>query len=80
MPSPDPSQGRVAWLPMPSTLSLKQAPSSVRPLGSGASRGQGPQRTEALTVSPLLSLPGCLLEDGLCRPTETCVSGKCQPR
>ena len=78
-PPPDPSQGRVAWLPMPSVLSPKQAPSAVRPPGLQGQQGRGPWRTEALTLSPLFFLPGCLFEDGLCRPAETCVNGKCQP-
>lgn len=36
----------------------------------------GTARAAALTPS-LLSSPGCLLQDGLCSSSETCVNGKC---
>lgn len=57
---PDQEPGACGLASMPSILSLKQAPSSVRP-GLRGQQGRGPQRTEALTVSSLyFSLPGCL--------------------
>ena len=55
-PPPDPSQGRVAWLPKPSVLSPKQAPSAVRPPGLQGQQGRGPWRTELFLIGWTVSV------------------------
>lgn len=79
IPSPDSSQGRGAWLPNAQRPLTEAGPQRHADPGLQGQQGHSPWCTEALTFSPLFFLPGCLFEDGLCRPAETCVNGKCQP-
>lgn len=48
---------------------------------SGASRWKSSAELRCLRSADsflfCFSSPGCLFEDGLCRPSETCVNGKC---
>lgn len=44
-PPPTRARGRVAWLPMPSILSLKQAPQLRAAPWTRGQQGRGPQRT-----------------------------------
>lgn len=76
--------GLMIWLPdEPASCRRKaNAKSPVCGLGNGPRprplmNGHGPSLCGSDSFLFSVSLAGCLLDEGLCRPSETCVNGEC---